>query len=76
MTSVPFYTISTFGLGSNHGGTGLFVSYDKWKHKEFDALHGKEAVEKATKIALGRGDTDSVKNFHEMIVVYIPELVK
>lgn len=75
-TRVPFYSILTFGCGNNHGGTGLFVSYNKWTYKDFDALHGKEAVQKATEIALRRGDTESVQNFHEMIVVHIPELVK
>ena len=76
-TSVPFYCITTFGLGMNHGGTGLFVHYNrKWRKKEFDALHGKEAVQKATEIALQRGDTESVPHFHEMIVVHMPELVR
>ena len=76
-TSVPFYSITTFGLGMNHGGTGLFVHYNpKYRKKEFDALHGKEAVQKATEIALRRGDTESVPYFHEMIVVHMPELVK
>lgn len=75
-TSIPFYNITTFGCGYNHGGTGLFVSYDKSDHKDFDALHGKEAVEKAREIALNRGDTESVDKFYEMIVVYMPELVR
>lgn len=76
-TSVPFYCITTFGLGMNHGGTGLFVHCNrKWRKKEFDALHGKEAVQKATEIALQRGDTESVPHFHEMIVVHMPELVR
>lgn len=76
-TTVPFYNITTFGLGNNDGGTGLFVDYGNIKqYGHFDALHGKEAVAYATGIAKMRGDTDSIPHFHEMIVVHMPELVK
>lgn len=76
-TTVPFYNITTFGLGYNHGSTGLFVCYStKMDRKWFNALQGKEAVAEAKTIAERRGDTDSIPLFHEMIVVHMPELVK
>lgn len=74
-TSVPYYVIMTFGLGRNHGGTGLFVDYG-FHQMDYDALHGKKAVANAIRIAERRGDTESVPRFKEMIVVHMPELVK
>ena len=56
----PRYVIITFGLGHNHGGTGLFVN--TWyndnisKDRYFNAL--------------------SVGRFREMIKVHLPETVK
>ena len=73
-TNVPYYVIMTFGFGNNHGGTGLLVNYGMHE-MDFDALHGKEAVEEAKRIATNRGDTKDVPRFHEMITVYMPELV-
>ena len=76
----PRYVIITFGLGHNHGGTGLFVN--TWyndnisKDRYFNALQGKEAVAEAKRVALGRGDTESVGRFREMIKVHLPETVK
>lgn len=76
-TRVPFYNITTFGLGHNHGGTGLFVCYSTiLDRKWFNALQGKEAVAEATAIAKRRGDTNSIPRFRELIVVHMPELVK
>lgn len=78
-TSEPMYGITTFGLGHNHGGTGLFVDYfynDNLPHSRyFPADKGKEAVQAAKDIALRRGDTDSVPRFKELIRVYTPEYV-
>lgn len=75
----PRYVIITFGLGHNHGGTGLFVEtgYNPniSNSRYFNALQGKEAVEEAKRIARGRRDTDSVRLMHEMIKVHIPETV-
>lgn len=80
VTSEPRYVINTFGLGCNHGGTGMFVRYyyhpNIRKDNYFSALDGKEAVAYANKIAAGRGDTKDVGKFKEMIVVHMPELVK
>lgn len=75
----PRYVIITFGLGHNHGGTGLFVEtgYNPniSNSRYFNALQGKEAVQEAKRVARGRGDTDSVRLMHEMIKVHIPEMV-
>lgn len=69
----PQYTITTFGLGGNHGGTGMFCSYG---NGEFNALQGAEAVAYANKVASGRGDTEDVGRFEAFIVCHMPELVK
>lgn len=76
----PVYEVLTFGLGHNHGGTGLFVEtyYNPniSKNRYFTALQGDEAVAEATRIALRRGDDKSVPLFEKMIEVLIPECVK
>lgn len=76
----PRYAVITFGLGCNHGGTGLFVEYyynpNIAKEDYFTALEGKQAVACANQTAAGRGDTKDVGKFQEMIVVHMPELVK
>lgn len=63
--SEPRYCIYTFGLGHNHGGTALSVDYhynpNISKTRYFSALQGAEAVVEATRIAQGRGDTESVR---------------
>lgn len=78
--SEPRYCIYTFGLGHNHGGTALSVDYhynpNISKTRYFSALQGAEAVVEATRIAQGRGDTESVRRFKAGIVVHMPELVK
>lgn len=79
-TAEPRYVINTFGLGHNHGGTGLFVEYgyntNIRKENYFSALDGDAAVAYANKIAARRGDTNDIGKFHKMIVVYRPDLVK
>lgn len=79
-TSEPRYCIYTFGLGHNHGGTALSVDYQYnsniSKDCYFSALQGEEAVVEAKKIALGRGDTESIGRFRAEISVFMPELVK
>lgn len=78
--SEPRYCIYTFGLGHNHGGTALSVDYQYnpniSKQRYFSALQGAEAVAEAKKIALGRGDTESIHRFKADIEVFMPELVK
>lgn len=79
-TAEPRYVINTFGLGHNHGGTGMFVEYhynpNIRNDNYFSALDGKKAVEYANSVAAGRGDTNNVGSFKELIVVHMPELVK
>lgn len=76
----PRYTICTFGLGHNHGGTGLFVEtwYNPNLPKEwyFSALDWQKAIDKANYIAQRRGDTEDVGKFEKMIEVLMPEMVK
>lgn len=79
-TAEPRYVVNTFGLGHNHGGTGLFVEYhynpNISKNNYFSALEGDMAVTYANNIAAGRGDTKDVGKFEKMIVVHMPEIVK
>ena len=64
-TGEPMYEVCTFGLGHNHGGTALMItnhfnSNCKWT-SYFTALQHEEAIEAAVKVALARGDTESVE---------------
>jgi len=78
----PRYVINTFGLGHNHGGTGMFVEqyYNSNipKSSYFTALQRKEAIEYADKVASVRGDTNDVGKFNSAddIIVLLPEAVK
>ncbi len=78
-TNEPRYCINTFGLGGNHGGTGMFVEYHYNSNirndNYFSALDSDAAVAYANKVAAGRGDTEDVGKFHKMITVYMPEFV-
>ena len=78
-TGEPRYVINTFGLGHNHGGTGLFVDeyYNSNISREryFSALDGDKAVSEANRIAERRGDTESMGRFEKMIEVLLPEAV-
>lgn len=58
-TGEPRYCINTFGLGHNHGGTGLFVE-DFYNpnipnRNDFSALDGEKAVAYANEVAQRRG---------------------
>ena len=63
----PVYEIITFGLGHNHGGTGMFISNGYNPNisakNYFNALQREEAIAYANKTALNRGDTDDVGRF-------------
>ena len=78
----PMYVINTFGLGHNHGGTGMFIEsfYNSniSAKNYFNALEREEAIAYANMVAAGRGDTNDVGKFgeHENIVVLMPEMVK
>lgn len=83
-TGEPYYYVNTFGLGRNHGGTGFFVGWadyhDRKKVWGWSAADTEGAVEKAVKIALGRGDTESVVSIRDStyyrIEVLIPQAIK
>ena len=78
----PRYVINTFGLGHNHGGTGMFIEY--WYNDNipnsnyFNALQREAAISYGKSIAIGRGDTESVDEIgkYDNIEVCIPEMVK
>ena len=79
----PYYTIMTFGLGGNHGGTALFVSYStapkrmikESKGMAFSINDTDKAVAKAVQIATDRGDTNYIEYIkNSKIVVKIPKL--
>ena len=76
----PRYVINTFGLGHNHGGTGMFCEYhynpNISKDSYFSALQGEEAVAYANKVASNRGDTKDIGKFKPFIICHMPELVK
>ena len=81
-TGEPRYLINTFGLGHNHGGTGMFIdnSYNSniSKNRYFNALQRDECVRYGILTAERRGDTESLKDFGKScrIEVLMPEVVK
>lgn len=79
----PRYVIVTFGLGNNHGGTGMFIqshyNTNIANDNYFNALQYDAAIQYADKIATNRGDNKSVPvrpNCGNRIQVLIPEAVK
>ena len=78
----PRYVYNLFGLGHNHGGTGLFVEQDYNSNipntHYFNALDREKAVQAAVTAALRRGDDQSVESIRmcENIEVLLPEAVK
>lgn len=70
----PIYTVNTFGMGSNHGGTSLSIdSLTRYKTTDgspvnewvFPLDQREEAIAKALEVAEDRGDTrsyDGIKN--------------
>lgn len=79
-TGEPRYVVNTFGLGHNHGGTGLFVvnyyNNNIPNRNYFSALDGDKAVQYANTVAARRDDTDDVGRFSKMIEVLMPETVR
>lgn len=63
----PRYYIQTFGLGGNHGGTGLFVDYDFRSDVQmcryFTAAQFEQARAAAIAVALDRGDTRDAERY-------------
>ena len=78
----PMYMYNLFGLGHNHGGTGMFIeqAYNSNipKTHYFNALHREDAVKAAIEAAMRRGDDQSVDGIRacETIEVLIPEAVR
>lgn len=77
----PIYIIATFGLGHNHASTELmndtyYRGYSKCEF--FNALQRDEAIAECKRVAIARGDTDSVSRIGEFwkIEVLIPGVVK
>ena len=86
LDGIPCYEIHTFGLGGNHGGTGLMVTYIKnWKQalrqREnkgwlFSALDYEKAIERAIQVATNRKDTNSIKYFKKRIEIFDEKIFK
>ena len=69
---MPVYSINTFGLGGNHGGTGFMVSligrYDRRRKDYAHCFYPHEYVKAhqyALQVANNRGDTESVSRFEQ-----------
>lgn len=82
-TGEPYYSVACFGLGNNHGGTGFFVDWADYRDRKavwgWTAADKKNAAESVAKIALNRGDTESVasiRNPVEDIEVLIAECIR
>lgn len=80
-TSEPRYFVITFGLGRNHGGTGMGIShfYNSNLRKDlyFNALQYDEACRCGKEVANNRGDMESVRRIgYSKIEVLMPEAVK
>lgn len=80
----PSYSVNTFGMGHNHGGTGLMVNAgaaDGHSGKTFRADEFEAAHAHAIETAADRGDTEDVARFkrnpesYRRIEVLIPEAV-
>ena len=78
----PIYEVETFGLGANHGSTGLFIRYggssDSLIMKCFNALQREDAIAYGKFVAKNRGDTESIDRIgpYDIIEVVMPEMVK
>ena len=78
----PMYEVRTFGLGHNHGGTGMFIAEhynpNVPNRSYFNALEKAKAVAYANQVAEGRGDTNDIGKFGKDIdiEVLMPELVR
>ncbi|HAS8541295.1 TPA: hypothetical protein I7730_16045 [Vibrio vulnificus] len=83
ITGEPRYSIDIFGLGNNHGGTGLFIQQHQPSNSDgsaiFNASQYSIAKKVAASIASSRGDTKSLPmktNCGKIIEVLIPNAIK
>lgn len=81
-TDEPVYTIHTFGMGNNHGGTGLSITKCCTAYL-FNALEYEAARKAMNKVAESRGDSRYIMDLNappeescDWIEVLIPEAVK
>lgn len=82
-TGEPYYSVTCFGLGNNHGGTGFFVGWADYRDRKaiwgMTAADKHAAIEKGVQIALEHGDTESEEHIRQTpydIQVFIPECIK
>lgn len=82
-TGEPYYSVTCFGLGGNHGGTGFFVGWADYRDRKaiwgMTAADKQAAIEKGVEIALRRGDTESEEYIRQTsynIQVFMPECIK
>lgn len=82
-TGEPYYSVTCFGWGSNHGGTGFFVGWADYRDRKaiwgMTPLHKDAAIKRAVAVALGHGDTESVEHIRSTpydIRVLIPCAVR
>lgn len=82
-TGEPYYSVTCFGLGCNHGGTGFFVGWADSRDRKaiwgMTAADKHAAIEKGVQIALRRGDTESEEHIRQTsydIQVFMPECIK
>nr|CAH7227213.1 conserved hypothetical protein [Vibrio chagasii] len=83
ITDEPRYSIDTFGLGNNHGGTGLFIQQHQPINSDgsniFNASQYNIAKKVASSIASNRGDTESLPmktTCGKIIEVLIPNAIR
>ncbi|MEG1926619.1 MAG: hypothetical protein RR415_12835 [Ruthenibacterium sp.] len=76
----PVYVIATFGLGHNHASTDLMTHkyFRGYTSEYFNALEREEAIAECKRVALARGDTNSIDHIGKfwMIAVLMPEAVQ
>lgn len=82
-TGEPYYMVTCFGLGNNHGGTDFFVGWADYRDRKaiwgMTAADKDAAIEKGVQIALRRGDTESEEDIRQTpydIQVFMPECIK
>ncbi len=79
-TDEPVYVINTFGMGRNHGGTGLFIQSSSMatlacnRESIFNLSQLDKAIKRAESIAINRGDDKSVPmRPNSKVSLYLPE---
>lgn len=78
----PYYSVVGYGLGSNHGGSGLHLNFmygsKLMTSNDFAATELDAAIEGAVEFALARGDDQSVNRLREFkgVKVLLPEAFK